>query len=67
MAPIGATLAGKLGFRPDAYLLASAVGAACDCRTPVGQQCNTMVMAPGGCRFVTMRGRARRRACWCWP
>ncbi|HRD45629.1 MAG TPA: SLC13 family permease [Caulobacter sp.] len=51
MAPIGATLAGKLGFRPDAFLMAVAVGAACDFLTPIGHQCNTMVMAPGGYRF----------------
>ncbi len=52
MAPIGATLAGKLGFRPDAFLMAVAVGAACDFLTPIGHQCNTMVMAPGGYRFA---------------
>lgn len=52
MAPIGATLAGKLGFRPDAFLMAVAVGAACDFLTPIGHQCNTMVMAPGGYRFT---------------
>lgn len=51
MAPIGATLAGKLGFAPDAFLMAVAVGAACDFLTPIGHQCNTMVMAPGGYRF----------------
>lgn len=52
MAPIGATLAGKLGFAPDAFLMAVAVGAACDFLTPIGHQCNTMVMAPGGYRFA---------------
>lgn len=51
MAPIGATLAGKLGFRPDAFLMAVAVGAACDFLTPIGHQCNTLVMGPGGYRF----------------
>lgn len=52
MAPIGASLAGTLGFNPDAFLMAVAVGAACDFLTPIGHQCNTLVMAPGGYRFT---------------
>ena len=51
LAPIGATLATRLGFVPDAFLMAVAVGAACDFMTPVGHQCNTLVMRPGGYRF----------------
>ena len=51
VAPIGATLALQLGFRPDPFLMAVAVGAACDFLTPVGHQCNTLVMRPGGYRF----------------
>jgi di/tricarboxylate transporter len=51
MAPIAATFAGKLGYRPDAFLMAVAVGAACDFLTPIGHQCNTLVMGPGGYRF----------------
>ncbi|MDI1282550.1 SLC13 family permease [Brevundimonas sp.] len=51
LAPIGATLATRLGFVPDAFLMAVAVGAACDFLTPVGHQCNTLVMGPGGYRF----------------
>ena len=30
---------------------ALAVGAACDFLTPIGHQCNTLVMGPGGYRF----------------
>ena len=52
VAPIGATLAGRLGFNPDAFLIAVAVGAACDFLTPIGHQCNTLVMGPGGYRFA---------------
>lgn len=52
VAPIGATLAGRLGFNPDAFLMAVAVGAACDFLTPIGHQCNTLVMGPGGYRFA---------------
>src|SRR5690606_7764840 len=51
MAPIAATFAGQIGSRPDAFLMAVSVGAACDFLTPVGHQCNTLVMGPGGYRF----------------
>jgi len=51
MAPIAANFAGQLGYKPDAFLMAVAVGAACDFLTPIGHQCNTLVMGPGGYRF----------------
>jgi di/tricarboxylate transporter len=51
VAPIGAALAKLLGFNPDPFLMAVALGAACDFLTPIGHQCNTLVMAPGGYRF----------------
>jgi di/tricarboxylate transporter len=51
MAPIAATFAEKLGLQPDAFLMAVAIGAGCDFLTPIGHQCNTLVMAPGGYRF----------------
>jgi len=51
VAPIGATLATKLGYSPDPFLMAVATGAACDFLTPIGHQCNTLVMGPGGYRF----------------
>lgn len=51
VAPIGATLAKQLGFNPDPFLMAVAVGAACDFLTPIGHQCNTLVMGPGGYKF----------------
>ncbi|SEF63919.1 SLC13 family permease [Bosea lathyri] len=51
MAPIGAGFATKLGYNPDAFLMAVAIGAACDFLTPIGHQCNTLVMGPGGYRF----------------
>ena len=51
LAPIAATLAGRLHANPDPFLMAVAVGAACDFLTPVGHQCNTLVMGPGGYRF----------------
>ena len=51
MAPIAATFAGEIGYRPEAFLMATAVGAGCDFLTPIGHQCNTLVMGPGGYRF----------------
>lgn len=51
VAPVGASLAGKLGLNPDPFLMAVAVGAASDFLTPIGHQCNTLVMGPGGYRF----------------
>ncbi len=51
MAPIAATFAQDIGLRPEAFLMAVAVGAGCDFLTPIGHQCNTLVMGPGGYRF----------------
>jgi di/tricarboxylate transporter len=51
MAPIAARFAAQLDYDPDAFLMAVAVGAACDFLTPIGHQCNTLVMGPGGYRF----------------
>lgn len=51
MAPIAAIFANDLGYRPEAFLIATAVGAGCDFLTPIGHQCNTLVLGPGGYRF----------------
>ena len=51
MAPIGASLATHLGLSPDPFLMAVAVGAGSDFLTPIGHQCNTLVMGPGGYKF----------------
>jgi di/tricarboxylate transporter len=51
MAPIAASFASGLGYRPEAFLMAVAIGAGCDFLTPIGHQCNTLVMGPGGYRF----------------
>ncbi len=51
MAPIAASFAKSLGYSPDPFLMAIAIGAACDFLTPIGHQCNTLVMGPGGYRF----------------
>lgn len=52
MAPIAASFANDLGLRPDAFLMAVAVGAGSDFLSPIGHQCNTLVMGPGGYRFA---------------
>jgi di/tricarboxylate transporter len=51
LAPIGVALAGRLHLQADAFLMAVATGAGCDFLTPIGHQCNTLVMGPGGYRF----------------
>jgi di/tricarboxylate transporter len=51
MGPIAAGFATTLGFRPEAFLMAVAIGAGCDFLTPIGHQCNTLVMGPGGYKF----------------
>jgi di/tricarboxylate transporter len=51
MAPVGVSLAATLQLSPDPFLMAVAIGAGCDFLTPIGHQCNTLVMGPGGYRF----------------
>ena len=51
MAPLAVQIAGELQASADAFLMAVAVGASCAFLTPIGHQCNTLVMGPGGYRF----------------
>jgi di/tricarboxylate transporter len=51
MGPVAAALAKQLGFNADPFLIAVAVGASCDFLSPIGHQCNTLVMGPGGYHF----------------
>jgi di/tricarboxylate transporter len=51
MGPIAASLAQKLGYHIDPFLMAVAVGAGSDFLSPIGHQSNTLVMGPGGYRF----------------
>lgn len=51
MGPIAGSLAVKLGMHADPFLMAVALGAGCDFLTPIGHQCNTLVLGPGGYRF----------------
>lgn len=52
MAPIAVSFSRSLGYIPDAFLMAVAIGAGCDFLTPIGHQCNTLVMGPGGYKFA---------------
>lgn len=49
--PIAAAFAKNLGYNPDPFLMAVAIGAACDFLTPIGHQSNMLVLGPGGYRF----------------
>lgn len=51
MAPIAYTVARELGVSPDTFLMAVAVGASSCFLTPIGHQCNTLVLGPGGYHF----------------
>jgi len=51
MAPLGIAMANALGVNSDPFLMAVAVGASCAFLTPIGHQCNTLVMGPGGYKF----------------
>jgi di/tricarboxylate transporter len=51
LGPVAVVVANTLGYNPDAFLMAVALGCACDFLTPIGHQNNLLVMAPGGYRF----------------
>ncbi|MFT6304155.1 MAG: di/tricarboxylate transporter [Granulosicoccus sp.] len=51
MAPLGIAMARALEVSADPFLMAVAVGASCAFLTPIGHQCNTLVMGPGGYKF----------------
>lgn len=51
MAPLGIAMAKALEVSADPFLMAVAVGASCAFLTPIGHQCNTLVMGPGGYKF----------------
>lgn len=51
MCPIAISTAAQLQARPDSFLMAVAIGAACAFLTPIGHQNNTLILGPGGLRF----------------
>jgi di/tricarboxylate transporter len=52
MGPVAVAIAKHLGLNADPFLITVAVGASCDFLSPIGHQCNTLVMGPGGYRFA---------------
>lgn len=52
MAPIAINMAQNLDVSADPLLMAVAIGATCAFLTPLGHQCNTLVMGPGGYEFT---------------
>ena len=52
LAPIGISIAQGIGANPQAVLMAIAVAASCAFATPVGTPPNTIVLGPGGYKFV---------------
>jgi di/tricarboxylate transporter len=51
MGPVAASLAMQLHCSIDPFLMAVAVGAGSDFLSPIGHQCNTLVLGAGGYRF----------------
>ena len=51
-APIAVNIAGQLGVNEDPFLMGVAVAASCAFLTPIGHKNNTLIMGPGGYRFV---------------
>ena len=51
MAPLGIAMSTALNVNADPFLMSVAVGASCAFLTPIGHQCNTLVMGPGGYKF----------------
>ena len=51
MAPLSIKVAEQMNHPIEPFLMAVAVGASCAFLSPIGHQCNTLVMGPGNYRF----------------
>ena len=51
MGPISVGIAVSMGFSIDPFLMSVAIGASCAFLTPIGHQCNALILGPGGYRF----------------
>ncbi len=51
MAPIAYNVSIAIGAPVDAFLMTVAIGASCAFLSPIGHQCNTLVMGPGNYKF----------------
>ncbi len=78
LGPVAAVLAKTLGYNTDPFLMAVALGCACDFLTPIGHQNNLLVMGPGGYRFtdywrlglplsLLVVGLGTPLIMWAWP
>lgn len=51
MGPLAASLAMQINQPIEPFLMAVAIGASCAFLSPIGHQCNTLVMGPGNYKF----------------
>ena len=51
MGPISVSIALSFGVSIDPFLMAVAIGASCAFLTPIGHQCNALILGPGGYKF----------------
>ena len=51
MGPLAASLAVQINQPVEPFLMAVAIGASCAFLSPIGHQCNTLVMGPGNYKF----------------
>ena len=51
MGPISVGIALSIGVSIDPFLMSVAIGASCAFLTPIGHQCNALILGPGGYKF----------------
>ncbi len=66
LCPIGIAISQKLGADPKAVLMAIAVAASCAFATPVGTPPNTLVLGPGGYKFMDYVKAGTGLVCVCF-
>ena len=66
LCPIGSAISQKLGADPKAVLMAIAVAASCAFASPVGTPPNTLVLGPGGYKFMDYVKAGTGLVCVCF-
>ena len=66
LCPIGIAIAQNLGASPKAVVMAIAVAASCAFATPVGTPPNTLVLGPGGYKFMDYVKAGTGLVCVCF-
>ena len=51
MAPLSMNIASNMSLPIEPFLMSVAIGASCAFLSPIGHQCNTLVMGPGNYKF----------------